>query len=803
MLSVVVALLGGFLASRMAVQADLLNLLPSSKPSVRDLVVVQQRARPFGTVEIVIESKDPARRALAGAALSTRLARLADGRPDLITLSSPDDGPLDRYAWQHRFLLADLADLTAIRDGLDARIERARLAANPLYVALDDDPPDDTRRQELLTRLADLEAKATAPPPRASADGTLQLIAVQTAFGASSPGKARQLIRLIRTAIREVRAELVATGPGAPVEFGLTGNVTAAMREHDSVLTGMTMSALIAVVLCGFGLLLYYRSGKLVLAMLWSLSVGVAATFALAWALIGHLNVMTAFLTAIVIGNGINPGLILVARYLEEVRAGRPPRDALAPTIAGALRGTLAATGTAAVAYGALLVTDFRGFRQFGAIAGIGMALTWTTAFTVLPAILCVLARRGHIRATPAPAVGTLLARIIPHRRRGMIATMIVATAVTLIAGVIAGRYIINDPFTHDWRDLQSSTAAIRSGQRLTQRVRAALDEQGMLAGQAYAVVIAVDRRDQVGPLVERLRVVDAALPPEQRWVQDVHSIEDLLPAAQPEKLAVLAEIRARIDDPELQAALDDGQRAELARLRPPDDLRAIGDADVPRELAWPFIEKDGSIGRLIVLRGARRLDSFNVNDRLAFAANVRALERPPGAVMASESLVVADIIETMEHDAPSMIGFALLGSIAFVLIGVRGQSLITLACGMAGVTVMVAVCALVGIKVHFLDLIALPITIGIGIDYAVNLAARDREDGQLGPRHLVSTTGAAVLLCSYTTSVGYGTLLLSANGGIRAFGEAALIGELSCILMALVVAPALLALRRGTPAPA
>ena len=60
-----------------------------------------------------------------------------------------------------------------------------------------------------------------------------------------------------------------------------------------------------------------------------------------------------------------------------------------------------------------------------------------------------------------------------------------------------------------------------------------------------------------------------------------------------------------------------------------------------------------------------------------------------------------------------------------------------------------------------------------------------------------MTTTGSAVLMCSYTTSIGYSTLMLSANGGIRAFGLAALLGELACILMALVVAPAWLSLLR------
>ena len=53
------------------------------------------------------------------------------------------------------------------------------------------------------------------------------------------------------------------------------------------------------------------------------------------------------------------------------------------------------------------------------------------------------------------------------------------------------------------------------------------------------------------------------------------------------------------------------------------------------------------------------------------------------------------------------------------------------------------------------------------------------------------------MLLCSYTTTVGYGTLLLSANGGIRAFGLAALIGEIACVTVALVAVPSALSLLR------
>ena len=788
--SLLVAIVGGMLASRLPLKSDLTSLLPGSEPSVRDLRQIQKRARPFGTVQIAIQSTDPAATTRASDALATRIEAFP---PGAIASFSRDDGPRERYAWKHRFLFAEYDDLVAARDALKSRIDRGKVNANPLFINLDDDDepaPDVTDRlEELEAKLAELEKKATSPPPRASPDGTLRVFYLQTTFSASEAAKAHALVGAIDRAIAETRTEV----PG--VTFGLTGNVVMAMYEHDSVLDGMAWSLLLTVVVCGLALVFYYRSGRLVILMLLSLAVGVVATFGVAWATVGHLNVMTAFLFAIVVGNGINASLILVARYLEELRASKLHEDAMPAAIDGALPGTLGAAATAAIAYGSLLITDFRGFREFGAIAGIGMVVTWLATFTTLPALLALLGRHRLVVPKSEPALGHLLARMLPGRRARP--ALWLTGIVTLVALVISIVYIARDPFTRDWRDLQSSTDAIRKTNELNAHVKKALSGRSELSGQAYQLVIAVDDRSQVAPLVASLRAQNLGRPPHLRWMQDVFSIEDTLPKRQPEKLAVLAEIRRLIDDPALQAALSDDERARLTSLRPPEDIALVRDEDVPNELAWPFIEKDGTRGKLIVVRGASRMNSFDVDDRLEFAAEARALTLPPGALLASESLVVADVIEVMERDAPWMIGVAILGSILAVMlfVGRRRHGMVTLAAGAAGVVVMIAACALVGLKVHFLDLIALPITIGIGIDYAVNVAARDREDGHRGIGHILRTTGSAVVMCSFTTAVGYATLLISANGGIRAFGLAALIGEVACVTVALVAAPAALAL--------
>ena len=113
-----------------------------------------------------------------------------------------------------------------------------------------------------------------------------------------------------------------------------------------------------------------------------------------------------------------------------------------------------------------------------------------------------------------------------------------------------------------------------------------------------------------------------------------------------------------------------------------------------------------------------------------------------------------------------------------------------------SGSLLMVAACAVSGIKVNFLDFVALPITLGIGVDYAINVAYRHEQQHVPDPIMTLRTSGAAVFVCSLTTIIGYGSMLISENLAIRGFGMASLIGEVACVMTALVLVPALLALR-------
>jgi len=780
-------------AAKLPIRAAVSYLLPRESRSVQDLQKLKQRVNPTGSAYIIVAAKTPELRQRAVKLLYKRCLEIDESLLAAVTL---DDGAALRYGWQHRFLFVELKELRSAHDALKEKIRKAKLKANPGYVDLEDDEDEakkedaklESRIQKLRKRLDDAEVKTKSPKQHVSPDGLLQVIAMRTAqmSGTSTDGK---LVRELRAIVKTARAEL-----GPDVRLGLTGTAPQTVMEHESILEGMKLAAIITLLLVSLALFAFYRSVLPVLASLASMLIGAVLTFAITYFVIGHLNLMTAFLSAIVIGNGINTGLMLLARYFEELRGGNEGNDALAAAIAGAAPGTLAAALTASAAYASLIVTEFRGFRHFGIIAGIGMVACWVTAFTVLPAALCVLRRRGWVRVGPAPRIGAMLAKLLP----GRLTPVVVGSGLLfLVAGATTAYYISTDPFLVNWNRLRTDSTELTRARDWDRKSRPAFSsERAKAAASSFAM--ALPNGENVDRITRYLRKVNDVKKEDQLF-GGVRVIEDFLPKKQDEKLTLLASIRKMLAE-DVVDEFDDKDRKTLERVTPPEKLRKLTVNDVPRKLAWPFIERDGSRGRLIIVSQARRFHTWNVNHRASFAKQVRALDLPKDMLVGGQSFVIADIISSMRRDGPIAVFVAVLGSALaiFLIVGIGRHAVVTLLCVGFGMLVMISFCAIAGVRIHFMDLIAVPITIGIGADYAVNLVARDRQDPKAGARKVLETTGGAVLLCSFTTMVGYGSLLLSTNGGIREFGLAAILGEFACVGVALVVAPTLLAYLRG-----
>jgi hypothetical protein len=112
------------------------------------------------------------------------------------------------------------------------------------------------------------------------------------------------------------------------------------------------------------------------------------------------------------------------------------------------------------------------------------------------------------------------------------------------------------------------------------------------------------------------------------------------------------------------------------------------------------------------------------------------------------------------------------------------------------GVLLTVGGAAWLDVRLNFLNFVALPLTFGIGVEYAINLYERIRDHNSV-PEGM-SSIGGPVALCSLTTIIGYGALTMADNMALQSFGRYAMAGELACIITALLVMPAFISLRGG-----
>ncbi|MEP6860509.1 MAG: MMPL family transporter [Deltaproteobacteria bacterium] len=773
--SIVLAVGAGLVASRISVLADFSYLLPQSSRSVQDLRAIEKRARVVGTSLFVVRSEHPESRHEAAVLARDKIAALG---PEWTADITFDHRIEHQFAWTNRWIGAELEDLVAARDALKRELAAAKLRANPLFVTLDDDKPDTKASEDLKKKLNDAQKERDDPGEYISKDGRVQTMILHIAFSTGDVDKDRELLARLEAIGAEIHREL------PDVDAGVAGDVPVSIAEHDAILNGMLRATVVTVVLVMLALIWYFRSALAIGALSWSLTVGTIVTFAFAKLTLGYLNAATAFLSSIVIGNGINVGILVTARYLEELRAGRTTTEALEAAVSRTIAGTFTAALTAAVAYASLVITVFRGFRHFGIIGGVGILVCWISGYIVLPAALAVAGK--HIKPHAAP--GQWLGKLLPKR---LDIVAIVTLVVTVVAGVLAARFLLTDPFETNFRNLRSHSEGIVEAQKWMTVV-----DQSFGQGLDGGFAIVVPRQEDVAAIEAKLRAVDAGKPVNQRLFDSVVSLDDIVPKDQPAKIAVLAEIRALLTSKDIDQ-LDDDERAELEELTPPEVVPLLRDTDIPDAIAWPFIESDLSRGKILLATIGKGYEVWDTRDTTRWVDQVRALGLPDDVHLGGASFVFADVIAGVLSDGPRATLAAALGAILIVLlvIGPNRFGAVTIACGLSGTILMLGISAVLGLKVNFLDFVALPITIGIGIEYAVNIVTRARQEGLDHGREVVGSTGGAVVLCSYTTTVGYGSLLLSQNLGIRSFGIAAMLGEITCLVVALFLAPALLSL--------
>ena len=284
---------------------------------------------------------------------------------------------------------------------------------------------------------------------------------------------------------------------------------------------------------------------------------------------ITYLNSNTAFLASIIVGNGINSGIILLARFQEERGAGRALEPAIVSAFSASFRPTLASAAAAATAYGSLVFTDFRGFNQFGWIGGIGMLCCWGATFLVTPALL---------RCVPVDAKAS------SGRRIGAADSRSVCSAASSIARHRCRAFRCQRSVSRGAPATGSKTTSASSGGAILANVIGGARMNATLGRYLTPSVVMADSAEHAREIEARLGALKERGAAGQ-LISAVHSSRSILPPRRTEARVEAQKLAAALT-PRLRAELSERDRAFVERALAAGAERNLEIDDVPGVVA-------------------------------------------------------------------------------------------------------------------------------------------------------------------------------------------------------------------------
>ena len=796
-------------ARRLELRADLLELLPRDSAGFRAFEHQLGRVGGGATLMVVVSSPDRAANERFVDDLAVELEHLAaSGAPAGKLIAYVERGTKDVRAYYEKtkWLYADLDDLREA----DAELDRQIAIRSGLVADLESDAPTPTSadagpaarkhalgmdefraRWERRTKERDQFPTGYFATP----DGTLLGLRVVTGTRLGDAGG-----DLLLAEVERIVTRLAPAARHRDMKIGFTGDVAGAADEKKAIMDEAALATGGAVLVVLVAIAIFFRSVWALPIIALPVALGVAAAYAFATVAFGYVNTAGAFLGAIVVGNGINYPIVLLARYQEFRARGMAPDLARREAVVSAFRAELVGACVAAIAYGSLVLTQFRGFSQFGAIGFVGMLAVWASIIPLVPAMIVLVERVGGPLPLGARDGSRPVARVLARAASRWPAPIVaVGIAVTALAGAKLPVWL-HDPWEYDFSKLGSRRTEVSGAGEWSNKANLVFGGKMNVAG---ALMLA-DTREQVAAVKARILANDAA-DPAGRMIAEVTTIDDVLPgtrAAQEEKLEVLASIRARLT-PGVLGALEPDERKSLEALRPPDGRAVITDAELPPLVRRRFSENDGRVGTVFYVLPRNDVVFADGHNHLRLSAttdNVR-LDGDVVVQTASRSTIFAEMLRSLRRDGPLASLASTIGVVIVVVAAARSVRLVTgvLLALAVGVIWLLGWASFAGVRLNYVDFIAIPITLGIGCEYPFNIADRVRLLGG-DVVSAVARSGGAVVLCSFTTIVGYGSLLVSDVQALESFGKLAVAGELACVFAAVLLLPSVLVLLGRCP---
>jgi len=627
---------------------------------------------------------------------------------------------------------------------------------------------------------------------------------------------------------RELIAEVKKDFPS--ISVGLTGEDVISTDEMITTQKDVELASKIAL---GGVVLLFIIAFKGIVKPLLAVF---SLLIALAWSLgftsltVGHLNILSVVFTTILIGLGIDFGIHILERYKEERQEGADISTALQKTLQGTGQGNFSGAITTAMAFGAMVLTDFIGIVELGWIAGWGILFCMIAMVLLLPALVTLeekWRKPVYSKSAEKPIIASVswLDRFFSHYK------LIITVCCVLV--LVASLSLRTAHFDYNLLNLQAKgTEAVKYEMRILENAGRSAWSAAMLA-DSLEEVRHKETQLKTLPTIENVESIAAMVPKHQEenlqyvrenlspLLSELYVEEDDEPFSLRALTKTLKRIRFKLqgregkEDKVAQAAREIDKFLETNKIIEPElaekklaefseelfvdyrglmiDLKKNADpklveiSEIPKSLRDRYISKQGKY--LITIFPS--VDIWNLDERERYLKDLRSVD--PNVTGSAVHMFNSTRLMTEGYINGGI--YAMTAIIIYVFIVFRNPRTVffILLPVIAGSIWTLGIMELTGLKLNMANLVILPLILGIGVVNGIHIIHRYREEEDKNV--LGKSTGQAVILSSLTTMIGFGSMMVADHYGVFSLGLVLTLGVFCCLVASITFLPALLKL--------
>lgn len=777
------------------VKTDLIHLLPDHYPSVHFTEEIQKKFNRRSSMYLIVNSPDE----------EANKKAIAFARDYLLkNLSAIDYIEDEKTGYEffddNKLLLIDLEDLYTIQERLKDKIQKKKLGG--LYIDLEEDQSKDIGFDDIISKYREEFTEGVKSKHKSNEDGTVFVLNIYPKNTDSS----LKFFKMFGKEVQDTASGIDFTQFHPQMTVGYAGAIITRVDQYDALMRDLQRAGVVSGITIFLLLYLYFsryvatpRGGwrnylkiplyKMVpvTAIFIPMLISTFVSFWFCSFFFDSMNVVTSFLFAILFGLGVDIGIHLITRYIHDRGAGMNMDQIHYNVLVKTGKSCSTAILTTVASFYILTINDFKGFSEFGWIAGHGMVIALACYLIFFPCVMIIMER---FRLMPLRETRFDLSghddserRWIP-KAKWITAGFVLITAASLF-------FITHLQFEWNFNKLKMKLPEREHQKDLLKQTHGRVNSPAVYLIENQIQSMAIKRE------IRKRKESDKEFP----TIHYYRSYYDMVPFDQDEKLALLKQIDELLADDALNVA-SDNEKKLIADFR--DSIaktKRLVPGDIPKEIAELFWGNtgtmDSSVAYIMPLAHLELDNGYNAKAFYDDVYDIKALGKQFYAL--SDSIVFAEVLQTLMRDSKIAIVCAFGLILIFITIDLRDfrrVAFVSIALG-SGIVWMLGLMQIFDVKLNFYNMIIIPAMIGMGEDNSIHVIHRFDEIKQRSILTALRTSGGAAMMASLTTILGYSGMLFTNHPGLRSIGYMAIIGMGTCLIASLVFLPLMLQLFR------